>query len=48
MFGTNKELLLWIVGLSFAGVITIWAAFYVVDNFIPPHDPADPLTIKGG
>ena len=48
MFGTNKELLLWIVGLSVAGVVTIWAALYAVDHFIVPHEPSDPLKFEGG
>jgi hypothetical protein len=40
--------LLWITGLLVATAITMWGAFYVVDNFIAPHDPTDPLTSKGG
>jgi hypothetical protein len=49
MFGeSTKAVLLWITGLLVATAITMWGAFYVVDNFIAPHDPTDPLTSKGG
>ena len=49
MFGeSTKEVLLWIAGLLVATAITILGAFYVVDHFLAPHDPTDPLTSKGG
>jgi hypothetical protein len=49
MFGDSiKETTLWIIGMLVAAAITIWGAFYVVNNFIAPHDPTDPLTVKRG
>jgi hypothetical protein len=48
MFGSTKELLMWIAGMLVAAGITILAVIYLVDHFIAPHDSSDPLTIKGG
>ena len=39
---------MWIAGVRVAAGIAILAVLYVVDHFIAPHDPTDPLTIKGG
>jgi hypothetical protein len=36
------------VGLLMAAGILILGSFYVVNNFIAPHDPTDPLTANGG
>jgi hypothetical protein len=48
MFGSTKELAMWITGMLVIAGIMILALLYVVDHFIAPHDPTDPLTIKGG
>jgi hypothetical protein len=48
MFGSTKELAMWITGMLVVAGIMILALLYVVDHFIAPHDPTDPLTIKGG
>jgi hypothetical protein len=48
MFGSTKELLMWIAGMLAAAGIAILAVLYVVDHFIAPHDPTDPLTVNGG
>jgi hypothetical protein len=45
---STKETALWIVGMLVAAGITIWGALYVVDIFLAPHDPTDPLVTKGG
>ena len=31
-----------------AATIIILAVIYVTDNFLVPHDPTDPLMIRGG
>jgi hypothetical protein len=38
----------WLIGMLVAGGLTIFAVFYVVDVFIHPPDPTDPLTRQGG
>ena len=43
-----REMLLWIGGMVVAATIIILAVIYVTDNFLIPHDPTDPLTIRGG
>lgn len=44
MFGSTKELLMWIAGMLVAAGIPILAVIYLVDHFIAPHDSSDPLT----
>ena len=39
---------MWITGMLVVAGIMILALLYVVDHFIAPHDPTDPLTVKGG
>jgi hypothetical protein len=48
MFGSTRELLMWIVGLLVDAAITIAAVIYVAVHFIAPHAASDPLTTKGG
>jgi hypothetical protein len=47
MFGdSGKELGLWIFGMLVAAAV--WGAFYLVNNYIAPHDATDPLANAGG
>jgi hypothetical protein len=45
VFGSTKELAMWIAGMLVVAGIAILA---VLDHFIAPHDPTDPLMTKGG
>jgi hypothetical protein len=47
MFGSTKELLKWIVGLSVAGDHDLGRVLRGRPHH-RPHDPTDPLTSKGG
>jgi hypothetical protein len=38
----------WLIGMLVAAGLTILAVLYVVDVFIHPADPTDPLTRQGG
>ena len=48
MFGDSaKEAWMWVGGLLVAAVILIFGMRLLVDNYIAPHDPGDPLTTGG-
>ena len=47
MFGdSRKETALWTIGMLVAAGIPILGALYVVNTFIAPHDPTDPLIVQ--
>jgi hypothetical protein len=49
VFGdSTKEMAVWLIGMLVAAGLTILAVLYVVDVFIHPPDPTDPLTRQGG
>ena len=48
MFESAKEILLWIAGMLVVAGITILAVIFIVDSFIDPYNPSDPLASQGG
>ena len=48
MFGSAKDLLLWIAGTLVVAGIPILAVIFIVDSFIDPYNPSDPLASQGG
>jgi hypothetical protein len=44
----RRDIIVVALGLLVATVLTIVATVYVVDNYLAPFDPSDPLTKQGG
>jgi hypothetical protein len=44
----GRQIIIFIVGLAVAAVVTVFGTIWIVDNFLTPPDPRDPLAKQGG